>query len=93
VCNDQWTHNEFKCNSTLEGQVGPTKFRGCPTLESLATCELEPKQSWCKTTKATCTEQEGDAHGDGWVFCSPQSQTPEIPKCTCAQVWLNGDGK
>jgi len=92
-CLQEWTHNEFKCNSTSAGQVGPTQFRGCPTLQSLSTCELEPKQSWCKTTRDTCLEQEGDADGEGWVFCSPISQTPEIPKCTCAQVWLNGDGE
>jgi len=92
VCESSWIHDEFKCNSSTAGSIGTVTFQGCPALSALAACEDMPQQSWCKTTHETCTQQQGEAIGDGWAFCNSGAQKAEVPKCTCAAVWLNGHG-
>jgi hypothetical protein len=93
VCQKDWIHEEFKCNSSSPGFIKQGDYLGCPTLEALSACEVEPQQSWCPTTAATCLQQDGGAIGEGWAFCSPETQKPELPGCTCAQIWLNGQGE
>jgi len=92
-CEEEWLHQEFKCNSSSPGFIKHGDFLGCPTLEALSACEVEPQQSWCPTTRNRCKQQDGAAVGNGWAFCSPKTQDAELPGCTCAQIWLNGQGE
>jgi hypothetical protein len=50
--------------STASGSISATSFQGCPTITALEACEDHPQQSWCKTTKATCIQQQAEAVGD-----------------------------
>ena len=91
VCASSWKHETSECvtgrSPALLGRLG-----GCPSLEALADCEVEPQVSWCMTTAATCNQQQGDAVGQSWVLCDAETQKPELPHCTCANAWENDEG-
>ena len=88
VCASSWKHEQDEC---ITGQT-PALLSGCPSLEALAVCEVEPSASWCMTTAATCKQQQGDEVGQSWVMCDAETQKPELPYCTCATVWENDEG-
>lgn len=88
VCENTWQHDEFKCKTS----GSPAIIRGCPSLDDLAVCEVEPQMSWCMTTAATCKQQQGGAVGESWTFCDAATQKPTLPHCTCASRWLNEEG-
>ena len=88
VCSGAWQHDQDEC---VTGR-SPTLLSGCPSLDALAVCEVEPQVSWCKTTAATCKQQQGDAVGQSWVMCDAETQKPELPHCSCGQRWDNQQG-
>jgi len=89
VCKSSWKHNEYKCNSTIFGEVKAAMFNGCPKLSELSKCEYEPEQSWCETTETRCKQQSGESVSDGWVYCDAETQEPQLPFCTCKASWAH----
>lgn len=93
ACKHQWFHNEYLCNlNNSRVNHGWVMMLGCPTLDTLGLCEDSPSQSWCETTDVTCKQQVGDHAGKGWSYCSPETQLPELPRCTCKSSWQIDSG-
>jgi hypothetical protein len=87
-CKDSWVHNEGKCSDKDLN----LKMEGCPQLGKIALCEFHATDSWCDTTYDSCSVQLDEEVGDGWAFCSPETQKAVLPPCECKERWFHDSG-